>query len=264
MPRRGDKRYAEHDSPFFQLRSRAKLAKLLHVSRPKLESLARAEGLYHQFEKPKASGGVRIINAPRADLKAVQARIADLLHRIAPPDYLFAPVAGRSYVDNAAAHLGAKGVRLLDIEDFFPSCNANKAIWYFRRRMQTSPGRCRGPSGHRRSRWCASAGQPLQSDPRVSLLRGHVGRDFAHRRGGGLHVECLCRRLDHIRADCAGTRHLGGQASSIPARPPLQNRQGAEQVRPVRRGNYGASFSDPMASMCRTDPRRCSTKFDRS
>ena len=139
MPRRGDKHYAEHDSPFFRLRSRAKIAKLLHVSRPKLESLARAEGLYHQFEKPKASGGVRIINAPRADLKAVQTRIADLLHRIAPPDYLFAPVSGRSYVDNAAAHLGAKGVRLLDIEDFFPSCKANKVIWYFRRRMETSP-----------------------------------------------------------------------------------------------------------------------------
>lgn len=101
MPRRGDKNYAEHDSPFFRLRSRAKLAKLLHVSRPKLESLARTQGLYHQFEKPKASGGVRLINAPRADLKAVQARIANLLHRIAPPDYLFAPVSGRSYVDNA-------------------------------------------------------------------------------------------------------------------------------------------------------------------
>ena len=139
MPRRGEKHYAEHDSPFFRLRSRAKLAKLLHASRPKLESLARAQGLYRQFQKPKTSGGVRIINAPRADLKAVQSRIADLLHRIAPPDYLFAPVSGRSYVDNAAAHLGAKGVRLLDIADFFPSCTANRVVWFFLQRMQTSP-----------------------------------------------------------------------------------------------------------------------------
>ena len=138
MPRRADKHYGEHDSPFFRLRSRAKLAKLLYVGRPKLESLARAERLYYRFEKPKASGGVRVINAPRADLKAVQSRIADLLHRIAPPDYLFAPVSGRSYVDNAAAHLGAKGVRLLDIEDFFPRCRANKVVWFLQRRMQTS------------------------------------------------------------------------------------------------------------------------------
>ena len=89
--------------------------------------------------KRKSSGGFREISAPWDDLKAVQARIADLLRRIAPPDYLFAPVAGRSYVDNAAAHLGAHSVRLLDMEDFFPSCTDNKAIWFFHKRMQCSP-----------------------------------------------------------------------------------------------------------------------------
>ena len=139
MPRKGDKYHGEHDSPFFRLRSRAKLASLLFSSRPKLESLARERGLYHQFPMPKPSGGVRIISAPRDDLKAVQARIADLLRRITPPNYLFAPVSGRSYVDNAAAHLCASAVRLLDIEDFFPRCTANKVIWFFRRRMQGSP-----------------------------------------------------------------------------------------------------------------------------
>ena len=139
MPRKGEKHHGERDSPFFRLRARAKLAKLLHANRIKLESLAGDGGLYHQFPKPKTSGGVRLISAPRPDLKAVQARIAALLQRLAPPNYLFAPVSGRSYVDNAAAHLGAKAVHLLDIEDFFPSCTANKVIWFFHRRMQTSP-----------------------------------------------------------------------------------------------------------------------------
>ena len=139
MPKRGDRHHREHDSPFFRLRSRAKLASLLFISRRKLESLARERGLYYQFPVSKPSGGIRIISAPRDDLKAVQARIADLLRRISPPDYLFAPVSGRSYVDNAAAHLGASAVRLLDIEDFFPKCTANKVIWFFRRRMQGSP-----------------------------------------------------------------------------------------------------------------------------
>ena len=139
MPKKSNKHHDERDSPFFRLRSRAKLASLLFISQAKLQTLAREKDLYYQFQKPKSSGGFRDINAPRKDLKAVQARIADLLHRIVPPDYLFAPVAGRSYVDNAAAHLGASSVHLLDIEDFFPSCTANKVIWFFHKRMECSP-----------------------------------------------------------------------------------------------------------------------------
>ncbi len=81
---------------------------------------------------------MRDISAPIVPLKSAQARIADLLSRVAPPDYLFAPVEGRSYVDNAARHIGARSVRLLDIEDFFPSCTINKVIWFFRSRMECS------------------------------------------------------------------------------------------------------------------------------
>ncbi|MCH9012951.1 MAG: RNA-directed DNA polymerase [Proteobacteria bacterium] len=139
MPKKRHSYHGEKDSPFFRLRSKAKLASLLFISLEKLKALASADDLYFDFKKPKASGGFREISAPRDDLKAVQSRIAGLLQRIAPPDYLFAPVAGRSYADNAAQHLGATSVRLLDIEDFFPSCTANKAIWFFMKRMECSP-----------------------------------------------------------------------------------------------------------------------------
>lgn len=132
------RRYQLRDSPFFRLRSKAKLARLLLVSPKKLKRLAKLEGGYIKFQKPKKNGDLRDISAPIAPLKATQARIADLLSRIAPPDYLFAPVEGRSYVDNAARHIGARSVRLLDIEDFFPSCTINKVIWFFRSRMECS------------------------------------------------------------------------------------------------------------------------------
>lgn len=139
MPKKPKKYHKEADSQFYKLKSRAKLASILFISEKKLQFLAREENLYHNFKKPKSSGsGMRDISAPRADLKKVQARIAELLHRIAPPDYLFAPVAGRSYVDNAAVHLGSQSVRLLDIEDFFPKCTENKVIWFFNKRMQCS------------------------------------------------------------------------------------------------------------------------------
>ncbi|MBO6603673.1 MAG: RNA-directed DNA polymerase [Roseicyclus sp.] len=132
------RKYQLRDSPFFRLRSKARLARLLLVSPKKLKQLAALEGGYIKFQKPKKNGDMRDISAPIAPLKASQARIADLLSRIAPPDYLFAPVEGRSYVDNAARHIGARSVCLLDIEDFFPSCTINKVIWFFRCRMECS------------------------------------------------------------------------------------------------------------------------------
>lgn len=132
-------KYTLRDSPFFRLRSKAKLAQLLQISPAKLKKLSTLERGYVCFTKPKKKGGVREISAPIPPLKAAQSRIAILLSRVAPPDYLFAPVAGRSYVDNAARHIGARSVHLLDIEDFFPSCSINKIIWFFRNRMECAP-----------------------------------------------------------------------------------------------------------------------------
>ncbi len=138
MSRKQVKYYGKQDSPFYILKTKKKLAKLLRISVEKLKFLAASEDLYFEFPKKKSDGGSRLISAPRDDLKKVQKRIADLLQRIAPPDYLFAPVSGRSYVDNAAHHLGADSVSLLDIEDFFPNCTANKVIWFFRKEMGCS------------------------------------------------------------------------------------------------------------------------------
>lgn len=132
-------KYALRDSPFFRLRTKANLANLLQVSPYKLKRLTKLEGGYFAFQKPKKDGTMRDISAPIPPLKSVQARIADLLRRIAPPDYLFAPVEGRSYVDNAARHIGSRSFRLLDIEDFFPSCTFNKVLWFFRTKMECSP-----------------------------------------------------------------------------------------------------------------------------
>ncbi|MCY4459341.1 MAG: reverse transcriptase family protein [Albidovulum sp.] len=131
-------KYALRNSPFFRLRSKGKLARLLQVSPEKLKKLAQLECGYIQFQKPKKNGGSRDISAPKPPLKSVQARIANLLCRVAPPDYLFAPVEGRSYVDNAARHIGSRAVRLLDIEDFFPNCTIKKVIWFFRSHMECS------------------------------------------------------------------------------------------------------------------------------
>ena len=139
MPKKRIKHHGEQDSPFYKLRSKAKLASLLFLDVDKLVYFADSEDLYSDFPKKKKGSGFRSISAPCPALKKVQKRIAILLQRITPPDYLFAPVSGRSYVDNAARHLGANSIRRLDIQDFFPSCTANRVIWFFRKRMGCSP-----------------------------------------------------------------------------------------------------------------------------
>lgn len=138
MKKTPKKYHKERDSVFYTLASRSKLARVLFTSERKLNALIEASDRYRTFTKPKKSGGTRLISAPRDDLKRLQSRIADLLQRIEPPDFLSAPVCGRSYVDNAAVHLGARAFRLLDIEDFFPSCTDNRVIWFFNKRMRCS------------------------------------------------------------------------------------------------------------------------------
>lgn len=77
---------------------------------------------YKTFAIRKRSGGRRTISAPITPLKTVQRRLALLLALGVPPS----PVAvgylpGKSIVDHALAHRGARWILTLDLEAFFPS-----------------------------------------------------------------------------------------------------------------------------------------------
>lgn len=153
MPtRRNNNGYSIVDSPFYKLKNRRRLAGLLNCSLPLLSQLASKTDKYTRRWKHKKKDQwlkdapstdqmefFRPIDIPDIELKRVQKRISDLLGRIAPPEYLFSPVKGRSYVDNAALHLGSRAFKLLDIADFFPSCRANHVAWFFGSAMMCSP-----------------------------------------------------------------------------------------------------------------------------
>ena len=130
MPRR-DKNYAIDQCALYRCGTKKKLLRLLQTTPTKLAELKTAESLYFRMEKPKKSGGVRIVYAPRYDLKRIQARLSELLMRVEAPPYLMSPVRGRSNIDNAAVHRDAPAHRLIDIEDFYPRCTATKAAWFF-------------------------------------------------------------------------------------------------------------------------------------
>lgn len=130
MPR-GDKSYALNQCALYRCMTRKKLFKLLQTSPSKYTELRAATDLYRPIKKKKKNGEPRLVHAPRHDLKRIQKRISELLMRVTPPGFLMSPVRGRSNIDNAAAHRGAAAHRLLDIEDFYPSCTASKTAWFF-------------------------------------------------------------------------------------------------------------------------------------
>lgn len=145
--------YTLRDSPFFRLRTRKKLSELLYVSEAALAAISSRTDLYkrcwkHKKDKDKwldkeppsdVAHLYRPIDIPDSGLKAIQSRIAGLLGRISPPDWLFSPVKKRSYVDNAARHRGSRAFWLLDIADYFPSCSSNSVSHFFRSKLECSP-----------------------------------------------------------------------------------------------------------------------------
>lgn len=134
------KAYPLHQSPFYKLASKKRLAALLGVSIPEMRKLAKdANALYSEFEVPKKNGGTRGVENPRRQLKLIQARIARILGRIAPPNYLFCPVKGRCHVTNASQHRGQRVVHCLDIRKYYPSTSSRRVYWFFKKVMGCEP-----------------------------------------------------------------------------------------------------------------------------
>nr|WP_281365453.1 reverse transcriptase family protein [Hyphomicrobium methylovorum] len=111
--------------------TRRKLAELLLVTPAELRFLSTSQNLYRHFPAPKKDGSFRMIDDPCAQLKRAQKRIAKLLGRISPPDALFCPVKGRSYVGNAAVHRDGRVVHSLDVQKYFPSTTRRRIYWFF-------------------------------------------------------------------------------------------------------------------------------------
>lgn len=82
---------------------------------------------YHYRWVPKRSGGLRLIEIPKARLRRLQQRILRHILDLLPPH----PAAhgfrrGRSCVTHAALHAGQHMVIRLDLKDFFPSLQLSR------------------------------------------------------------------------------------------------------------------------------------------
>lgn len=139
MTSKRNKSYPLHQCALYRCRTRRKLFDFLQTTPTKMAELREAPVLYRPKKKLKKDGTYRDVLAPRGDLKRVQRRIAELFLRLQTPDYLMAPVRGRSNIDNAVRHKGARSFHLLDVEDFYPSCSANKVAEFFSKKLGCPP-----------------------------------------------------------------------------------------------------------------------------
>ncbi len=117
-----DERLTRNNIPvIFNLRHLRKIFKIKQTEQELFFGPLRSQ-LYYNFEIPKKSGGVRIIEAPETRLKSIQRWILDeIINSFEPSACATGFRKGLSIVDNAKKHVGKELVINFDIKDFFPN-----------------------------------------------------------------------------------------------------------------------------------------------
>ncbi|EOE5652704.1 retron St85 family RNA-directed DNA polymerase [Cronobacter sakazakii] len=88
---------------------------------------------YHRIEMEKKSGGIRHIESPLKELKAIQRWVLRyILDKLSPSVYAKGFVRKKSIFDNAKPHEGNQYVLNLDLKDFFTSVQASHVYTLFK------------------------------------------------------------------------------------------------------------------------------------
>lgn len=88
---------------------------------------------YHRIEMEKKSGGIRHIESPLKELKAIQRWVLRyILDRLSPSAYAKGFVRKKSILDNAKPHEGNQYVLNLDLKDFFTTVQASHVYTLFK------------------------------------------------------------------------------------------------------------------------------------
>ncbi len=116
------------------LRTFDEVAALLEVTPKELRWLSMAQfNHYQSFTIEKRSGAVRLIDAPKPKLKALQRKLYQrvlLKLPLHPAAHGFCP--GKNVRDHAAGHCGKQTVLGMDVANFFPSVAARRVCGLFK------------------------------------------------------------------------------------------------------------------------------------
>ena len=89
---------------------------------------------YHRWQVPKRDGSLRLISAPKPELKAVQRWITrEVTEHLPVHGAAHGFLIGRSIVTNAKVHAGARIVVKLDIRGFYPTVTMRRVKGLLRR-----------------------------------------------------------------------------------------------------------------------------------
>ncbi len=89
---------------------------------------------YHRWQVPKRDGSLRLISAPKPELKAVQRWITrEVTEHLPLHGAAHGFITGRSIVTNARVHAGARMVVKLDIRGFYPTVTMRRVKGLLRR-----------------------------------------------------------------------------------------------------------------------------------
>ena len=120
----------------FKIGNKSKLCKLLKISRQELRLFCGDEN-YRVYKEPKHNGtGFRTIEAPAKKLKSVQRKINKELQKLSVPDYLCSGIKGKSFIDNALAHIQNQFLLCIDIDSFYPSTDYQKIFQFYKYNLQ--------------------------------------------------------------------------------------------------------------------------------
>jgi RNA-directed DNA polymerase len=114
-------------------------AKALGVTIPRLRWLAYHRDVdtgthYHRWQVPKRDGSLRLISAPKPELKAVQRWITrEVTEHLPVHGAAHGFLTGRSIVTNARVHAGAHVIVKLDIRGFYPTVTMPRVKGLLRR-----------------------------------------------------------------------------------------------------------------------------------
>lgn len=88
---------------------------------------------YHRIDMNKKTGGVRHIESPIRELKAIQRWVLrNILDKLSPSIYSTGFVRGTSILSNAKAHEGNQYILNLDLKNFFTNVKAGSVYTVFR------------------------------------------------------------------------------------------------------------------------------------
>lgn len=134
-----NKSYSPKDSPFYKLHSKKRLCELLGMSTESAKNLCIESSNYSTFEVEGKGGRKRIIECPNDHLDRIHTRIASLLCRITPPEFMHSGCKGRTHITNAKAHTGSIKVATTDIKSFYASTTKKMVFNLFYSNFSCSP-----------------------------------------------------------------------------------------------------------------------------